>query len=101
MDCKAAKAEFSKVSVIYGSNSYGKSTLCDIFRSLAENDSDLIESRKSIPSGTSPKVTLNFAINGVPENPVSYANELWQQKLPSNVKIAVFDSNFIARNLFT
>ena len=100
-DCKAAKAEFRKVSVIYGSNSYGKSTLCEIFRSLAENDSDLIETRKSIPSGTSPKVTLNFSTNGSPETSLSYANGLWQQKLSNDVKLAVFDSNFIARNLFT
>lgn len=44
-NCKdSGKFQFSKLTLIYGLNTYGKSTLCDIFQSLSENNPDIITS---------------------------------------------------------
>ena len=47
--CCSGHVELSELSVIYGLNMYGKSTISDILRSLDENDPSIITKRKSIP----------------------------------------------------
>lgn len=100
VDCKAGPAEFGRWSLIYGSNSYGKSTLCDVLRSLAEKDAGLIKARKTIPSGIPPKVNFSFSTANT-EVAVNFSDDTWKTALPGQLRIAVFDSNFISRNLFT
>ena len=41
---RAGDTQFSKVNIIYGENRNGKSTLCDIFFSLATNNPELVKS---------------------------------------------------------
>ena len=58
-------AEFSKLTLIFGRNSYGKSTLSEILRSLGTDDVQLLMHRKTIPSSSSPQVAkLSFIPNG-------------------------------------
>ena len=101
LGCKAAAAEFRHTTLIFGGNSIGKSTLCEIFRSLANNDSSLITSRRTIPVSGDPKVQLSFGVIDSTETPVVFENGEWQSSLPKPLQLAVFDSGFIARNLFT
>lgn len=95
--------EFNKLTFIYGLNSYGKSTLCDIFKSLSKNDPSLIENRKTIPSGSlAPHVTLSVSDfqNPPKEKRLEYKNSKWERNEISNM-IEIFDTKFIYDNIFT
>ena len=98
---RAGGTQFSTVNIIYGENRNGKSTLCDIFYSLASNNPELIKDRKAIPTqGTAAnamKVELQFD-----NAPICvFANETWGPRLPADCELHVFDHNFIHRNVLS
>ncbi len=98
---RAGGTQFSTVNIIYGENRNGKSTLCDIFFSLASNNPELIKDRKAIPrQGTAAnemKVELQFD-----NAPICvFANETWGPRLPADCELHVFDHNFIHRNVLS
>ena len=87
-DTSAGGAELTNVTVIYGENRYGKSTLCDILRSLAEDSPEYILDRTSIPSDPAkpPKVSFQFSTatgSSIPK----FDNGQWQEKIPDCSKI--------------
>ena len=45
---------------IYASNTYGKTTFCDILRSLKENDISIINNRKTIGCRETDKCIVEF-----------------------------------------
>jgi wobble nucleotide-excising tRNase len=99
---RASGIELSEVTIVYGENRYGKSTLCDVIRSLAEDSPDCIMNRQCIPSDANrpPKVELQF--EAVAGNVVSnFENGQWQIKSPDCSKLYVFDHSFIHRNVVT
>ena len=51
---RAGQFLLGRVSVIYGENRNGKSTLCDILYSLSVNDPQLVLDRKSVVQGQEP-----------------------------------------------
>lgn len=98
---RAGGTQFSNVNIIYGENRNGKSTLCDIFYSLASNNPELIKDRKAIPrqgtAGNAMKVELQFD-----NAPICvFANETWGPRLPADCELHVFDHNFIHRNVLS
>lgn len=98
----AGGIDFGDVTVIYGENRNGKSTLCDVIHSLSEDAPDFIMHRKSIPNDPTkpPKVELMFATDTV--NITSkFENGHWQVKTPNCSKLYVFDQSFIHRNVIT
>jgi wobble nucleotide-excising tRNase len=98
---RAGNTQFSGVNIIYGENRNGKSTLCDIFYSLAANNPELIKDRKEIPrQGTTAKaMKVEFQFDGA-INPV-FANETWAPALPVDCELHIFDHNFIHRNVIS
>jgi len=99
---RASGIELIKVTIIYGENRYGKSTLCDVMHSLAEDSPDYIMNRQSIPNDPTkpPKVELQFTTTT--GNVVSnFENGQWQVKSPDCSKLYVFDQSFIHRNVIT
>ena len=99
---RASGIELTEVTVIYGENRYGKSTLCDVLHSLAVDAPELILNRKTIPNDpTKPqKVELQFSTDA--GNVVStFENSQWQVKTPDSSKLYVFDHSFIHRNVIT
>ena len=103
-DDHPAKIQFEPLTIIFGENCYGKSTLCDILRSLADNNPNYITDRKSIPNpqNQSQLVQLNFSLPGNGgESPVIFSRDQWDTILPGDLKIYVFDTDFIHRNVFT
>lgn len=94
----SAQYEFDKFTIIYGANSYGKSTLCDIFVSLKNNNSDPIEKRMTITSTDQPIVTLSFSKDSH-EIDVKYKNQLWEVG-QFDEKFEIFDTEFVHRNVF-
>ncbi len=53
-----SEGDFSKLNVIYASNACGKSTLCDVFRSLDTDNPAYIIGRKRFGSNTEPEVVV-------------------------------------------
>lgn len=99
---RASGIELTEVTIIYGENRYGKSTLCDVMHSLAEDLPACILDRQSIPNDPTkpPKVELQFVTST--GNVVSnFENGQWLPKPPECSKLYVFDQSFIHRNVMT
>lgn len=100
--CKPAAVEFGKITFIYGLNTYGKSTLGDIFSSLRTGRTSAIKARKTIPGDDSKQeITLSFQPEGKSESNIVYSNDSWQSKLPADLNLHVFDDGFYHDNLFS
>ena len=90
---------FEKLTFIYGFNTYGKTTLSDIFHSLKLNDSGIICSRKTIPQqNASQKIVLMQ--RGQTENEIKFENNDWEEN-DLHSCLEVFGHAFIHENLFT
>ncbi len=98
---EAARFEFGKVNFIYGCNAHGKSTLTDIFKSLSKNDPSILEKRKTIPNRGDQEVSLSFLRSEKGELPVLFENGSWNFTGGFSDVIAVFDTEFIHKNIFT
>lgn len=98
----AGGIDLGDVTIIYGENRNGKSTLCDVIHSLSENDADFILNRKSIPNNQAkpPKVELMFVAQAGNVTAV-FENSQWVVKNPECSKLYVFDQSFIHRNVIT
>lgn len=98
----AGGIDLGDVTIIYGENRNGKSTLCDVMHSLAENNTDFILNRKSIPNdqGKPPKVELMFSTQAGNVDAI-FENFQWKEKNPECSKLYVFDQSFIHRNVIT
>lgn len=91
---------FEKLTFIYGYNTFGKTTLTDIFQSLKNNDPKLLSSRLTIPQiQSSQKVSLSIK-EGQNEKTLVFQNDSWGQNNFSN-NIEIFGTDFIHKNLFT
>ncbi len=82
---------FGKLTLIYGENGRGKTTLANIFRSLGSNKASLIEERQRLGSVDPPHIEIEEE-NGT----LFYTNGNWLSPLPN---IAVFDDNFVVQNV--
>lgn len=96
--------ELTKFTVIFGFNTQGKSTLCSIFDSLAQNDSYAIINRASIPADTSigtQEVILSYVdLTGKEQSLIFSKLNGWAENDLSQ-RLYIFDSDFINRNLIT
>lgn len=89
---------FEKLTFIAGLNTYGKTTLSDIFESLKSNNASSITSRKSIPSQSGQqKVVLSQKETS--ESDVTFTGAWTTNQLQNNLE--VFGTDFIHKNLFT
>lgn len=104
LDDHPASVQFEPLTFIYGENCYGKTTLCDIFRSLDENSPQYLTDRTSVPNPDNHRqhVQLGFLTAGNDtETPLVFDGNEWNPKLPVGSRLLVFDTDFIHRNLFT
>jgi len=91
---------FNKLTFIFGLNSYGKSTICDIFKSLATNNPSIIQHRRTIPPTTTPQSIRISVEDYDKERPLEFKNNSWENNKIAEY-IEVFDTNFIHENVFT
>ena len=98
-DAQIARFPFQKITLVYGGNSQGKSTLCDIIKSLNGNSPEYIEERKTVGATGEPHVDISFG-NG---RSAKYSAGAWtvSADTPEAHSIAVFDSEFVQDNVFT
>ena len=88
--------EFGKKNFIYGLNTYGKSTLCDVFKDISDNSNLRIAKRLTIPDGANQEVIVGLSDgNGM----IKLSENGWfNNKLVG--KIMVFDTEFMINNVF-
>lgn len=84
--------EWGKLTIFYGENGKGKTTLGAILRSLATGDSDIISGRKTIGYDIEPAVNI-LADGGT----LAYANGRWNSQLNT---FRIFDQSFVSENIF-
>lgn len=90
---------FEKLTFIYGLNTFGKTTIADIFQSIKDNNAG-ISNRKTIPVlSQSQKIHISVKDNNS-EQSLIFQNDNWQNNRISKY-LEIFGSEFIHRNLFT
>lgn len=101
-NCDSASIQFEKITLIFGRNTYGKSTLSDLLSSIESRNFDPIRARKTIPTNNRPqKAELTFQVDGNNnEISISLQNNSWQTSLPGDLHLYVFDDGFYHNNLF-
>ncbi len=98
-DTHPASIELSKLVLIYGPNSQGKTTLCDVVKSLKLQDAHYITERKTVGQIAPQIVSFNFS-NG---KTAKFQNGAWQLSdgISDVSKIEIFDTAFVFDNVFT
>jgi len=87
---------FDKVTLIYGENSAGKTTLVSILRSLIKNDPSIIIERKSF--GLTEDQIVEMLVK---DNKIDFVNSKWK-RLEENFKnLEIYDEFFVNENVFT
>ncbi|MEO6327422.1 MAG: AAA family ATPase [Ginsengibacter sp.] len=90
----AFNGELKSLTLIYGENGSGKTTITSIIQSL-KNNNDLINRRKSFTHTSSPEI--QFILDGI-SKPLTFENHKWESHYAN---IEVFDENFINENVYT
>lgn len=94
---KIAGRNFENVTVIYGKNTYGKTTFSSIFRSLQFNNPLILEEKKTIRDGSGkPVVKIRDADGQIYE----FKDSAWTSNV-SRLKIQVFDTVFVDENIYS
>lgn len=93
------QGDFAKVNVIYAPNAGGKTTLCDVFRSLGIGKPDYILGRKRF-GATSP-IEIEMLFHGSPAPKSVLAGNGWQHEPAgsNSHRILVYDNRFVADNV--
>lgn len=91
------QGEFAQLTVIYGKNASGKSTLCDVFRSLGTGEAAYIVGRKSLDSIEDPEIVVTLDGSN-PSSTARFSNGSWVKR-DDVPKIQVFDERFVADNV--
>ena len=101
-NCKAGGHEFGRLTIIYGRNTYGKTTLGDVFASIQAKDVGLISARTTIPNDGKPQhISLGFLpLTEAKEVTFVFENGAWVSSPPDGLEIRTFDDGFIHRNVF-
>lgn len=84
--------QFSRLTLLYARNGFGKSTICAILRSAATNDPNHIAARRRLNAKSECKVQSQWQNVGN----VGFASGCWGN---SPGKIFVFDAEFVHQNL--
>lgn len=92
----AGQVNFSKLTLIYGDNGGGKTTLTSVFRSLATNNPDIIKSRIST-NHIAPQAAQITRI-GTPNIYHTFGTAGWSIPHP---EIEIFDIHFVNENVYS
>jgi wobble nucleotide-excising tRNase len=85
-------AQFDSMTLIYGENGRGKSTFCDMLRSLQSGAPDCILGRKRLGATGDCEIDLRADASNL-----SFTRGAWSAPLP---EIAIFDTTFVHQNVF-
>lgn len=83
--------QFPKLALVYARNGYGKTTICAILRSVAENNPDHIRCRQRLDAQSAPSVKSSWT-----SGQVSLTDMKWAGTVP---RIHIFDQEYVQKNL--
>lgn len=92
----SGQVNFKKLTLIYGDNGGGKTTLTSIFRSLKNNDPEIIRSRIST-NHTAPQAA-QITQAGTPNIFHTFGSSGWTVSFPN---IEIFDIHFVNDNVYS
>lgn len=103
--CSPGSAQFEKITLIFGRNTYGKSTLADLLSSLETGVVDFLTIRRTIPDDKQPQeAILSFLADGQQKETTLHlslpASDGWKPALPGGLQLHVFDDGFLHKNVF-
>ena len=93
------EGDFTKLNIIYGRNASGKTTLCDLFRSLSSNNPDYLIGRKRF--GIATAVEVEIISHATPTTKYNFDGTTWQTDPPgtTNPRVLVYDDRFVSENV--
>lgn len=86
--------KLKKFTLVFGENGLGKSTLCDILRSLQTGEPEMLLGRATLGATSTPEIGL-LVDN---ERRITFTCSQWTANLPD---LAIFDAAFVARNVYS
>ena len=84
---------FRKLTLIYGGNGHGKTTLAGVLRSLQTGDASYIEERATLGATDQPAVEIRLS-----QDTARFASGRWSTTTP---ELEIFDSTFVTENVYT
>ena len=91
--CKAAgDVELRKLTLIYAENGRGKTTMCDVLRSLRTGDGDHVRGRETLGPSATP--TIEIRLDG---SSATFDGTTWSKSVP---ELQIFDSRFVHENVY-
>lgn len=88
--------DFSELNVIYAKNASGKSTLCDVLRSLTTGDASYLIGRQRLGGNNPPEVFI--ALAGPNPATARFQNGAWQNG-GACPPIHIYDDRFVTENV--
>lgn len=92
---RGTEGDFSSLNVIYASNACGKSTLCDVFRSLDTGNPAYVIGRKRLGADAQPEIVISLEGGQA----TRFQNAQWHER-DHCPPIHVYDDRFVAENVF-
>lgn len=92
---RGSEGEFAELNVIYARNASGKSTLCDVLRSLGTGNPAYAMGRKRIGSNAQPEIVVQLEGGQT----IRLQNEEWHEH-EHCPPVHVYDDRFVAENVF-
>jgi len=99
-DFQGSQYPFKNLTFIFGENTTGKTTLTDIFRSLQENDPEIIKRRKTIPDSNKQQFVELCLSENQNNQSLKFEKDNWLSNTISK-NLEIFGTEFIYKNLFT
>jgi len=93
-----ADHDFAELNVVFASNAAGKSTLCDVLRSMTSGDASYVVGRNRLDPGNDPEIVVTLD-GPAPIQVIRFQNGAWARRVVSP-KIHVYDDRFVAENVF-
>ncbi|YCM45178.1 AAA family ATPase [Verrucomicrobiaceae bacterium 227] len=92
-----ADHDFAELNVVFASNAAGKSTLCDVLRSMTSGEAAYVVGRKRLDAGNDPEIVVSLD-GATPPQVVRFQNGAWANAAASP-KIHIYDDRFVAENV--
>lgn len=92
-----ASPPLGRVSLIFGENGRGKSTLASVLRSCSDDQGTALAARTTLDGSLAQSVDLMFIDTAGVNNLVQLAAAAWSKPMPN---LRVFDAEFVSRNVY-
>lgn len=91
------EGDFTRFNVVYASNAAGKSTLCDVLRSMTTGEAAYVMGRKRLGSQAEPEIVIAISDTNQPQT-IRFQGGVWHNGAASPC-IHIYDDRFVAENV--